>query len=114
MLHADASDRPLMRSDVDAILRLEVPILVVLGERLMKVSEITSLVPGSIIELAKEAEDELELLVNNKLIGTGSAVKVGENFGIRITYIGNLKDRISALGDANGMANAGVGSDATG
>ncbi|MBC7771433.1 MAG: FliM/FliN family flagellar motor switch protein [Pyrinomonadaceae bacterium] len=89
-----------MRSDVDAILRLEVPIVVVLAERLMKVSEITSLLPGSIIELAKSAEEELELLVNNKLIGAGSAVKVGENFGIRITYIGDLKDRITALGHA--------------
>jgi flagellar motor switch protein FliN/FliY len=89
-----------MRSDVDAILRLEVPIVVVLAERSMKVSEITSLLPGSIIELAKSAEDELELNVNNKLIGNGSAVKVGENFGIRITYIGDLKDRITALGNA--------------
>jgi len=109
MLGAEDSDRRLMRSDVDAILRLEVPILVVLGERLMKVSEITSLLPGSIIELPKAADEELELLVNNKPIGSGSAVKVGENFGLRITYIGDMKNRIIALGDttASGHADAG-------
>jgi len=68
----------------------------------MRVAEITALVPGVIVELPKGAEEELQLLVNNKPIGTGTAVKVGENFGIRITYIGDLKDRISALGAAAG------------
>ena len=38
------------------------------------------------------------LLVNNKPIGSGNAVKVGENFGIRINFIGDLKDRILAMG----------------
>jgi hypothetical protein len=40
----------------------------------------------------------LELRVNNKAIGTGQAVKVGENFGLRITFMGDLKERITALG----------------
>lgn len=91
-----------MASDVRAILALEVPILVVLGERQMKVSEVCALSPGAIIELPVRAEDELTLQVNNKPVGSGMAVKVGENFGIRITYIGDLKSRIAALGGAGG------------
>jgi|GEM_PF-574732 len=82
------------------ILRLEVPIVVRVGERRMDVSEVLHLVPGAIIELPKGAESELDLLVNNKLIGCGLAVKVGENFGIRLTYIGDLRERIQAMGDA--------------
>jgi len=93
-----------MQSEVSSILSLEVPIIVVLGERQMKVSEITGLVPGAIIELQKTAEEELQLHVNNKQVGTGTAVKVGENFGIRITFIGNLKERITALGDSEAAA----------
>ena len=85
-----------MASDLNAILRLEVPILVLLGSRQMKLAEVVSLVPGAIIELPKKADDELELLVNNK---AGIAVKVGENFGIRLTYVGDLKARIAAMGD---------------
>ena len=57
-----------------------------------------SLAPGAIIELPKPAEDELEVLVNNKTVGTGLAVKVGENFGVRVAFIGDLKQRILALG----------------
>lgn len=85
-------------ANIDQILKLEVPIVVRLGERRMTLSEVVSLLPGAIIELTKQAEDELDLLVNNKQIATGTAVKVGENFGLRISYIGDAGDRIRALG----------------
>lgn len=80
------------------ILKIEVPVVVRVGERQMRMSEVLGLVPGSIIELNKRAEDELDLLINNKQIGSGNAVKVGENFGLRVTYIGDVRARIEALG----------------
>jgi flagellar motor switch protein FliN/FliY len=91
---------------VDAILKLEVPVIVLLGERQMPVAEVVKLSPGAIIELPKPADDELELLVNNKAIGVGRAVKVGENFGIRITFIGDQRQRVLALGSAAAEAEA--------
>ena len=79
-------------------MRLEVPVIVRLGERGMSLKDVLDLAPGAIIELPKGAEDELDLMINNKQIGTGSAVKVGENFGIRINYLGDIRERIAALG----------------
>ncbi len=87
-----------MASDLTAVLRLEVPVIVRLGERSLSLSEVVGLVPGAIIQLPKNADAELDLLINNKQIGTGAAVKVGENFGIRINYIGDIRARIAALG----------------
>lgn len=86
---------------VERILALEVPIVVRLGVRQLRVSEVTALVPGSIIELPKNADSELDLMVNNRVVGTGLAVKVGENFGLRITAIGDPAQRIAAMGGAN-------------
>ncbi len=86
-----------MPADIKAILQLEVPLIVQIAMRIMTVEEVASLMPGAIMELPKPADDELELLVNNKPIGTGTAVKVGENYGLRVTYIGDLQDRIAAL-----------------
>jgi len=71
---------------------LEVPIIVQLGEKMMLLSQVMRLGPGSIIELPKSADEKLDLLVNNKIIGQGDAVKVGENFGIEITSIGKIED----------------------
>ncbi len=90
-----------MASDLSAILKLEVPVIVRLGDRMMTTHDVISLVPGSIIELTKKADEELDLLVNNKQIGLGSAVKVGENFGIRISYIGDVRARIEAMAQAD-------------
>ncbi|MFT3686450.1 MAG: FliM/FliN family flagellar motor switch protein [Phycisphaerales bacterium] len=93
-----------MPADVDALKKLEVPVLVVLGRRQMPVKDVVTLVTGAIVELPKNAEEDLELQVNNKVIGLGRAVKVGENFGIRLTFVGDLKNRLEAV--AEGAANS--------
>lgn len=89
-----------MPSDVRSIMKLEVPVIVQLGTRAMTINDVLSLAPGAIIELPKAADEELEILVNNKAIGSGFAVKVGENFGLKVAYIGDVKKRIQALGSA--------------
>lgn len=84
--------------EIHRLLSIEVPVIVRLGQRRMPVAEVMRLAVGAIVEFGKSADDELELLVNNKLIGMGNAVKVGENFGIKITKIGPIKDTIKKLG----------------
>lgn len=65
----------------------------------MPLEAVLSLAPGAIIELNKSIDKELEIKVNNKSIGFGYAVKIGENFGLRITYVGDVEARINALSD---------------
>jgi flagellar motor switch protein FliN/FliY len=79
------------------ILRLQVPIIVKLAERRLNVNEVMRLGAGAIIEFFKSSEEPLQLLINNKVIGLGEAVKVGENFGLRITQIGDVKQIVEAL-----------------
>lgn len=85
-----------MANVINHLHKLEVPIVVELGHRQMNVREVLHLLPGAIVELPKSADEHLELLVNNKPIATGTAVKVGENFGIRISAIGSLEERAAA------------------
>jgi flagellar motor switch protein FliN len=91
-----------VQANLDQILKLDVPIVVRLGEKDMNVGSVLGLVPGSIIELPKNAQSELDLLVNNKAMGCGVAVKVGENFGIRLTFLGDIRSRIDAMGGGPG------------
>ncbi len=87
-----------MSPEVKTILRLSVPVIVQVGHRSLPMGDVLSLGPGAILELNKASDRELDLLVNNKPIGTGVAVKVGENFGIKITSIGSPAQRIAAMG----------------
>lgn len=95
------TDITAMPTDLNAILRIEVPVIVQIASRDMRVRDVANLAPGAIIELPKLADEDLEILVSNQPIGLGTAVKVGENFGIRVTQIGDLEDRIRAMGDGS-------------
>ena len=68
-----------------------------LGHCQMPLSEVMALSPGSLIELPQRADDTLALHASNRPIGTGSAVKVGERFGLRVAKIQPRRDRAEAL-----------------
>ena len=61
------------------MLTLEVPVIVRVGTTRLNVAEITALAPGSIIEIDKPADEELDLLINNRHLG----------FGVELTYLGD-------------------------
>jgi flagellar motor switch protein FliN/FliY len=84
--------------DIKRVLRLEVPVIVKLAERQMSMQEVLRLGVGSIIEFSKSSDEPLELLINNRPIAVGEAVKVGENFGLRIKQIGDVRSVIRSLG----------------
>src|SRR5215472_13400563 len=99
LLHAPNPPKPApSERELERILRLQVPLIVRLAERKMHCSEVMRLGTGAIIEFAKSSEKPLELLVNNKVIALGEAVKVGENFGLRIKQVGDPKQIVEALG----------------
>jgi flagellar motor switch protein FliN/FliY len=85
-------------NELQRIMRLEVPVIVKLAERKLTLAEVMRLGPGAIIEFSKSSDEPLELLINNKTIGLGDAVKVGENFGLKINQVGDVKEVIRSLG----------------
>ena len=61
-------------------------------------ADIVNLTSGAILEFDKNFDSDLDLMINNKCIGQGQAVKIGENFGLRIQHIGSIRERIEAMG----------------
>ncbi len=80
------------------ILRVEVPVIAVMGERRMKLGEILALKIGTVLECGKPADEPLELMVNDRRVGHGRVVRVGEAYGLEITEIGSPRDTIRNLG----------------
>lgn len=59
-----------------------------LAEKKMLLSQILQINVGSLITFQKPCEDLLTIHLNNKFYGEGEAVKIGENFGIKINVLG--------------------------
>lgn len=79
------------------LLKLRVPIRVRLATRRMPLRDILQIGFGALLEFEKPVTEELELRVNNKCIGTGEAVKIGENFGLKVRFIGDVRTRLASV-----------------
>ncbi len=82
----------------ERIQKLRVPVLVRLAQRRLHLNEILKMTHGTILEFDQCVDLELDLMVNNRKIGSGVAVKVNEHFGLRINRIGSPADRVHSLG----------------
>lgn len=85
-------------SDLERILKLPVPVIIELASEVMPVQKVLDFKIGDIIEFNKPFDAELNLIVADRRIGRGQAVKVGENFGLRVTRIQSRSSTIQALG----------------
>jgi flagellar motor switch protein FliN/FliY len=92
-----AARQSISHQELQRILKLEVPVIVKLAERKLSLQEVMRLGIGAIIEFSRSSDEPLELMINNKPIGAGETVKVGENFGLRITQIGDVRQVIDAM-----------------
>ena len=70
--------------NLDLLMDVPLPVIVELGRTTMLVRDIMSLGPGSVIELEKAAGENVDILVNGRLIARGEVVVIEENFGVRI------------------------------
>jgi flagellar motor switch protein FliN/FliY len=83
------------------VLDLRLPVVIELGRTRMLIKDIVELSPGSVIELNKLVGEPVDLLVNGKRFAQGEVVVIDENFGVRITELVPLDQRMRQAGEAS-------------
>ncbi len=83
--------------NLELILDISVEVKVELGRTQRKIKDVLELGPGSVVELERLAGEPVDILVNDKLFAKGEVVVIDENFGVRITDILSIQERIEAL-----------------
>ena len=86
------------KQEIERILGLNVPVSVTLADRDMAVESLLAIRVGTIIEFDVLFDSELTLHVADQPIAKGHAVKIGENFGLRVNRVNGIQDRIEAMG----------------
>ena len=71
---------------------LDIPIRITiqLANRNMKVRDILRLQPSSIVDLPKSAGENVDILMNDRLIAFGEVLELEGSTGIRLTDLNNL------------------------
>lgn len=84
-------------NNLDFILDISLQVSVHVGGTKMLIKDLLQLGQGSIIELNKMAGEPMDVLINDKLIARGEVVVVNDKFGIRLTDVMSLSDRVEQL-----------------
>ena len=84
-------------SKLELLMDVPLEIKVELGSVKMTLREILELHEGSLIQLNKLAGEPLDIYANERLIARGEVVVIDENFGIRVTEIVSLRERMKTL-----------------
>ena len=69
------------------VMDVELNVSLRFGQRQMPLREVLELASGSVIELDRQVDEPVELLLDGKVIARGEAVIVDGNYGLRVTEI---------------------------
>ena len=94
---ANLSDREVV--NLEFLLDIKLHVTFEVGRSKMLISDLLTLGQGSVIELHRLVGDELDLLINGKLVAKGEVVVVNEKFGCRINEIIPPQDRVKHLAE---------------
>ena len=83
--------------NLDVILDVPVTLSMEIGRTQINIKNLLQLNQGSIVELDRFAGEPLDVLVNGTLIAHGEVVVINDKFGIRLTDVISLSERVKKL-----------------
>jgi flagellar motor switch protein FliN/FliY len=82
---------------MDLLLDVDLPVSISFGKTELPLKDVLKLTTGSIVELNRGINDQVEILVNQCLIARGEVVVVEGNYGVRIQQIASRQDRLRSV-----------------
>ncbi|MDN5871208.1 MAG: flagellar motor switch protein FliN [Nitrococcus sp.] len=83
--------------NLDVIMDIPVTLSMELGRTQINIRNLLQLNQGSVVELDRLAGEPLDVMVNGTLIAHGEVVVVNERFGLRLTDVVSLGERVRKL-----------------
>lgn len=84
-------------SNLDVVLDIPVTLSMEVGRRRMTIRDLLKLSQGSVLELDRDAGAPMDVMVNGTLIAQGEVVVVNDRFGIRLTDVVSMRERVKRL-----------------
>ena len=82
---------------MDLLMDVDLPVSISFGRAQLPLKDVLKLTTGSIVELNRGVNEQVEVLVNNCLVARGEVVVVEGNYGVRIQEIVSRQDRMRSF-----------------
>ena len=79
------------------VLDVELQATIRFGERQMLLRDIFGLMAGAVVELDQTVNEPAQLFVAGRLVARGEVVVVDGNFGLRVTEVASVNERVAAI-----------------
>lgn len=73
--------------NLDLLMDIELDVTLRFGQRHLTLREVMDLTSGSVVELDRQIEEPVELMLDGKVIARGEAVVIDGNYGLRVTDV---------------------------
>jgi len=73
--------------NLDLVMDVELNVTLRFGKRQLTLREVLELTSGSVVELDRQVEEPVELLLDGIVIARGEAVVIDGNYGLRVTEV---------------------------
>jgi flagellar motor switch protein FliN/FliY len=83
--------------NLDVILDVPVTLSMEIGRTQISIRSLLQLNQGSVVELDRFAGEPLDVLVNGTLVAHGEVVVINDKFGIRLTDVISVSERVKRL-----------------
>jgi flagellar motor switch protein FliN/FliY len=93
----EAGQLALNSRTIGLLLDVDLPVSISFGKTRLPMKEVLKLTTGSIVELDRDVNDPVEVLVNKRLIARGEVVVVEGNYGVRIQEIASRHERLRSI-----------------
>ncbi len=93
----DLGDAVPSAENLDLLLDVNLQISVELGRSRLKFRDVLNLAQGSVVELARQSSEPVDIMVNGALLATGEVVVVDDHFAVRITKLLNRVERLKRV-----------------
>lgn len=103
---SDMSDAPRIEDAIGTLpgsrnfrLLADIPVRmsVEVGSTSLKLAEVLDLAEGSVVELDRQADELLDIMVNGTLIAKGEVVTVNGRYGIRVVEVATAEARMAGI-----------------
>ena len=80
---------PERSANLDLVMDVELNIILRFGQRQLTLREVLDLNSGSVVELDRQVDEPIELVLDGRVVARGEAVIIDGNYGMRVTQVVN-------------------------